>query len=235
MTRPGDDVGDSGGQSGLDEQLDQRDGRHRGDLARLDDEGVSGGQGRGDLPTGLEQRVVPGRDHRADADGLVDDDAVDVGRAGVHDPARALGRDEVGEVPEGVGDAVDVDAPFLDGLAGVTALQQPELLAVAHEQVGDAAQQRGPLGGGRPRPLPLVEGAPGGGDRQIGVLLVTLRDHGERQGVRGVEDLARGAGDGRTPFPSRVDGAARLEFVAFRHDRFRLPFLISAPVSQMCH
>ncbi len=147
------------------------------------------------------------------------DDAVDVGRARVHDAAGSLARDQVGEVAEGVGDTVDVDTALLDGLARVLGLQPAEPLAVTDQQVGDAAQQRGPLGDGGARPLALVEGLPGGGDRQVGVLLVTLRDHGEGQGVRGVENLTRGAGDGRAPFSSRVDGFTRLKFGTFRHDR----------------
>src|SRR5690606_29977886 len=170
----GDDVGHPGGQSGLQEQVDEGDGAQRGDLAGLDDEGVAGRQSGGDLPAGLEERVVPGRDHRADADGLVHDDAVDVGRAGVHDPAGGLARDEVGEVAEGVGDAVDVDAALLGGLPGVPALQQAQRLAVPGEQGGDPAQQFGPFGDRGVRPGSLVEGAPGGGHRQVGVLLVAL-------------------------------------------------------------
>lgn len=163
------------------------------------------------------------------------DHAVDVGRARVDDPARGLGGDEVGEVTEGVRDTVDVDAALLEGLARVTALQQAELFAVAYEEIGDAAQQCGAFGGGGARPVAVVEGLPGGRDRQVGVLLVALRDQGERQGVRGVDDLARGAGDSFEPLPVRVDGLPRLEFWCVRHDRFCLPFLFSAPASQTCH
>ncbi|BFO14680.1 hypothetical protein SHKM778_10680 [Streptomyces sp. KM77-8] len=76
------------------------------------------------------------------------DDAVDVGRARVDDPAGRLPGDQVGEVAEGVGDTVDVDAPLLGGLARVPALQQAEPLPVPYEQAGDAAQQRGTFGDG---------------------------------------------------------------------------------------
>ncbi len=76
------------------------------------------------------------------------DHAVDVGRARVHDPAGRLGGDQIGEVTEGVGHAVDVDAALLDGLARVPGLQQAQFLAVPDQEVGDAAQQRGPLGDG---------------------------------------------------------------------------------------
>ncbi len=235
VARSGDQVGDAGRQAGLGQQVDQRDGRHRRDLAGLDHEGVARGERRGDLPTGLEQRVVPGRDHGADADRLMDDDAVDVGRARVDHPAGRLGGDQVGEVAEGVGDAVDVDASLLEGLARVPALQQAEFLTVADEEVGDAAQQGGALGDGGAGPGALVECLPGRGHRPFRVLLVALRDHGEGPGVRGVEDLARRAGDRFQPLASRVDGRPGLSFRSVRHDRYCLPFLFSAPVSQTCH
>lgn len=73
---------------------------------------------------------------------------MDVGRTGVHDAAAALPHHEVGEVAEGVGDTVDVDAPLLQGLARVTAFEQPEFLAVADEETGHAAQQGGAFGDG---------------------------------------------------------------------------------------
>ncbi|MGX1271904.1 hypothetical protein RKD18_005098 [Streptomyces phaeoluteigriseus] len=158
----------------------------------------------------------------------MDDDTVDVGRARVDDPAGGLPRDEVGEVAEGVGDTVDVDAALLDGLARVPALQQAEFFAVAYEQIGDAAQQSGTFGAGGARPVSVVEGLPGRRHREVGVLLVALRDQGERQGVRGVEDLARGAGDGRAPFAARADGLPRLELCTVRHDRDCLPFQFGA-------
>jgi hypothetical protein len=122
----------------------------------------------------------------------VHDDAVDVVRPGVDDPSAALSDDEIGEVPEGVGDTVDVDAPLLQGLAGVPALQEPELFAVAYEEVGDAAQERGPLGDGCVWPLSVVEGAPGGLDGGVRVRHSAFGDHGERLRVRRVENVARG-------------------------------------------
>lgn len=151
------------------------------------------GEGRGDLPAGLEEGVVPGGDQGADADGLVDDDAVDVGVARVDDPAAALVHHEVGEVAEGRCHVVDVDPALFEGLAGVAALGDRDLLAVTLEQLGDPAQQPGPLGDGLVRPGAVVEGASRRRDRRIGVLGPALRDDGQDRGVGGVDDLARRA------------------------------------------
>lgn len=140
VTGTGHHVGDTGRQPGFDQQADEFHRGQRGDLARLEDERVARGEGRGDLPAGLEQRVVPGGDQRADTDRFVDDDTVDVGGAGVDHASRALAGDQVGEVAEGVADAVHVDPSLFQGLARVPALQQRDALAVALEQVGGAAQ-----------------------------------------------------------------------------------------------
>ncbi len=189
----GDQVRHAGRQAGLHQQTDEGHRGQRGDLAGLEHEGVAGGEGGGDLPGGLEERVVPGGDQGADADGFVDDDAVDVGGAGIDHAARALAGDEVGEVEEGVGDAVHVHAALFQRLARVAALQQRDAFAVAVQQDGGAAQQRGPLQHGGPGPLPAVEGRAGGADGRVGVRGAALRDDGEDRGVRRVEDLSGGS------------------------------------------
>lgn len=84
----GDEVGDTVGQSGLGEEPDQVDRGERGDLAGLEHEGVARGEGRGDLPAGLEQRVVPRGDQGADADRFVHDDTVHIGVAACRRPGR---------------------------------------------------------------------------------------------------------------------------------------------------
>ena len=103
-----DQVADARGEPGLLEQPHQDDAGVRRELARLEHEGVAGGQAGRDLPGGLQQRVVPGRDQRADAERLVDDPAEHVGAAGVDDPAGVLGGDVavVAEHRDHVGDVV---------------------------------------------------------------------------------------------------------------------------------
>ena len=88
-----DEVADAGRQPGLGQQPHQVDRGVRRQLAGLEDEGVAGREAGGDLPGDLEERVVPRRDQRADADRLVHDPADDVGVAGVDHPAGVLGRD----------------------------------------------------------------------------------------------------------------------------------------------
>ena len=80
-------LADAGRQPGLLEQPHQQDGGRRGQLARLEHEGVAGRRRGRDLPRRLQQRVVPRRDQAADADRLVHDPADRVGVAGVDDPA----------------------------------------------------------------------------------------------------------------------------------------------------
>ncbi len=203
----GDDVGRAERKSGLQEQFDQHDGGQRGDLAGLDHEGVAGGECGRDLPAGLEQRVVPRCDQGADADRLVYDDAADLVRTGVDDPSAAvLVLHEAGEVAEGVADAVDVDAAFLQRLARIPALQGADPLAVALQQCGDAAQQGGPLGDGRARPGTEVERGARRGHGVVGVQGTALRHDLEGGRVDGVDDLARGPGQGCAPLSAHVDG-----------------------------
>ena len=64
-----DEVADAGGQAGLLEQPHQDDAGVRRELARLEHEGVAGREAGRDLPGGLQERVVPGCDQRADPSG----------------------------------------------------------------------------------------------------------------------------------------------------------------------
>ena len=93
----------------------------RGELARLEHEGVAGGQAGRDLPGHLEQRVVPRRDQRAHADRLVHDPADHVGVAGVDHPAGVLGGDPA-VVAEDRDHVVHVVVALDQPLAGVEGL-----------------------------------------------------------------------------------------------------------------
>ena len=143
-----DQVADAGRQAGLRQQPHQVDRGVRRQLARLEDEGVAGREAGRDLPGDLEQRVVPRRDQRADADRLVHDPADDVRVAGVDHPAGVLGRDPavVAEHRDHVGDVV---AALDQALAGVERLHPGQVLGVALEQVGQPHQQVAALAGRR--------------------------------------------------------------------------------------
>lgn len=159
------------------------------------------------------------------------DDAVHLVGPGVDHAARALADDQVGEVAEGVGDAVDVDPALLQGLARVAALQQADLLAVTDQQVGDAAQQGGALGDRGAGPGALVEGAAGGGDGGVRVLGAALGDHRERLGVRRVDDLPDGPRRGRAPRSVHVNGLfCRHVVFAFRSKGCAAACLHGSPV-----
>lgn len=93
---------------------------------------------RRDLPTRLEERIVPRGDEAADTYGLVHHDAVDLLGPGIDDPPAALVHDEVGEVAEGVAHTVHVDPALFEGLSRVLALQSAEQFPVALQQVRHA-------------------------------------------------------------------------------------------------
>ena len=202
--RPGteDQVADAGRQPGLLEQAHQVDARVRCQLARLEHEGVTGRQARRDLPAGLQQRVVPGRDQAADAERLVDDPADHVGVAGVDDPTGVLGGGPavVTEHRDHVGDVV----PALDqALARVRGLGLRDRVGVPLEQVGGAEQEVASLTGGRRGPGSLVEGAVGGVDGERRVLGPGLVDLTGDAAVGRADD--RAAASGERTHPRSVD------------------------------
>ena len=217
-----DEVADAGGQAGLLEQPHQDDAGVRRQLARLEHERVAGREAGRDLPGGLEERVVPGRDQRADPERLVDDAAEHVLAAGVDDPSGVLGRDAavVPEHRDHVGDVVlALDQP----LAGVARLGQRHLGDVALEEVGHPQQQVAPLAGGGRRPRPVVEGVvrrTDGGPRVVGAGLVDLGHEGAVG--RAADGAAAACGRAR---PSPVD-------VELRH-RPVLSLSPAAPLPQL--
>ena len=197
-------VADTGRQAGLLEQPHQVDRGVRGELARLQHEGVAGRQARRDLPGDLEQRVVPRRDQAAHADRLVHDPADHVGVAGVDHPAGFLGRDPA-VVAEHGDDVVDVVLRLDQALAGVERLHPRDRVLVAHQQVGDPQQQVTALAGRRRRPRAGVERTMGRLDRGLGVVGRRLVDLGDQGPVRGAADLAAITGSGRAPLPVDVE------------------------------
>ena len=202
------EVADAGGESGLLEQLHQVDGGVRGELARLEHEGVAGGQAGRDLPGHLEERVVPRGDQAADADRLVDDPADDVGVAGVDDPAGLLRRD-VAVVAEDGDDVGDVVLALDEALAGVERLHPRDRVGVALEEVGEAEQEVTALAAGGLRPGALVEGVVRGGDGLVGVLGAGLVHLGDEASVGRASDLAARSGARRPPRAAEVESCVQ--------------------------
>ena len=177
------------GQAGLLEEPHQVDARVRGELARLEHEGVAGGQAGRDLPRRLEQRVVPRGDQAADAERLVDDPAHHVGVAGVDDPSRLLGGDPavVAEDRDDVGHVVlALDEP----LAGVARLGLGDDVGVTLEEVGGAEQQVAALAGRGAAPGSVAEGPVRRVDGRGRVLAVRLVDLGDERPVGRTGDRA---------------------------------------------
>ena len=161
-----DDVEHAGRQEVAD-QFHQHQDRGRGLLGRLQHDGVAGGEGRGQLPDGHQDREVPGDDLADDAEGLV----VVVGGGVVVELGQPalLGADGGGEVAEVVGGQRNVGVEGLaDRLAVVPGLGDGEHLGVRLDPVGDLVQDRGALGhrGLAPGRCSLV----GGVQRQFDVL-----------------------------------------------------------------
>ena len=134
-----------GGQVGLLADLgEQQRGQRRG-LGRLEDDGVAGGQRRGDLPRQHQQREVPRDDLAGDAERpRVGAEARVVELVG---PARV-----VEEVRRGERD-VDV-AGLPDRLAVVQRLQDGELAGALLQDPGDPEQVLAAVGAGASGPRP---------------------------------------------------------------------------------
>jgi len=151
----------------------QQGGLGRG-VARLEDDGVSGGQRWSDLPDGHHHRVVPGRDLPDHADRLATDPRrvalhVLTGRAALQDPGGT------GEEP----DLVNHRWQLFAGrervrLAGVLRFQVHELISAGLDGISKLQQRPLPLAGRRV--TPHLEGR---GSRRIGT--VHLSGRGQRR------------------------------------------------------
>lgn len=194
-TETGDDVDHTRGETSLLDELTGVQTGKRGLLGGLEDDGVTGGNGGGDLPRPHEEGEVPGDNLTADTNGLV----TGVGE-GLGVGVNSLTVDLVG--PAGVvTDAAQsigqVDLGHGEGLAVVEGLNGGDSINVALNQVGQLVQETATVGGGNPAPFTLV-GLAGGGHSDVDILLVGLVDGGDNLlvgGVDGLEGLALGTLD----------------------------------------
>lgn len=179
-----------GGQAGLDCECGQVQGRTRGRLCGLDQQTVTGGQGRSDLPCGHGERVVPRQDRRDDPDRFATHETETVG------PAR---RDAAEDLVGGLGEPADrldraryvARTALRDRLARVLAVQPGEDLGVAFHEVGQPPQHRAALPDRQPRPHAGLVDLPG----LLGGLGDVVGARGGQSGDRltggGVDDVQR--------------------------------------------
>lgn len=194
-TETGDNVDHTRGEASLLDELAGVQTGKRGLLSGLEDDGVTGGDGGGDLPSPHEEGEVPGDNLTADTNGLV----AGVGE-GLGVGVNGLTVDLVGpagvvtDAAQGVG---QVDLGHGEGLAVVESLNGGQSINVALNQVGQLVQETTTVGRGNPSPFAL-KGLAGGGHGDVDILLVGLVDGGDNLlvgGVDSLEGLALGALD----------------------------------------
>lgn len=194
-TETGDDVDHTRGETSLLDELTGVQTGEGGLLSSLEDDGVTGGDGGGDLPSPHEEGEVPGDDLTADTNGFV----TGVGE-GLGVGVNGLTVDFVGpagvvtDAAQGVG---QVDLGHGEGLAVVEGLNGGQSINVALNQVGQLVQETTTVGRGNPSPFAL-KGLAGGGHGDVDILLVGLMDGGDDLlvgGVDGLEGLTLGALD----------------------------------------
>lgn len=187
-TGTGDDVDDPVRDTGPLEQSRHVQGAERGLVGRLVNDRVSGGQRRGDLRTGEDQREVERGDRRDHTERA----APGVGE-GVHRgvAGRAVqGEGEGGEVLVVVGRVRDVDRVRQgDRLADVQALQPGDLVGLRTDQLRHPEQDAAALAAAQPGPLPGVEGRPRGLHGGVDIGGARLRDGGDDRAPRRVDHL----------------------------------------------
>ena len=200
LTQPGPDpaiplhhVEDTGGHAGLDEDLRQLEGAKGRLLRGFEDHAVAAGQRRGCLPAGNLQRVVPGADPGADAQGL----AAAVVKIGPQLLLIALdGGGKTGEELYAVSTGHHVHhGGLLPGLAGVGHLDGGQGV-VALAQQGNGPQQDPATfdpAHGRPKGKTLL-GTRNGGSLHGLIGHLDLVDDGPGSRIDHLEALARGIG-----------------------------------------
>ena len=140
-------------ESRFGKQLDKGEGRRRRVLGRLDDDGIAGGQERGQLPRQQHKRRVPRRDRGNDTDRFAP-------REGEH--PRLVDREhraldlvrQTAEIAEPFRNISQLGAHLGDELAVVARLQRRQPVRIRGDQIRQTDKQR-PARGGRQAPLGL--------------------------------------------------------------------------------
>ncbi len=184
------------GRKGLLDDLREAEGGQRRAAGGLEDAGVAGGQGRGQLPGGHVHRVVPGCDRGDHAHRVPPDHRRPAFHVlGHREPlGHAAGACEEAEQVAGHAHLVD-GGP--DRLAGLQGLETADLVGVRVEQVRDLEERE--AAGLRGGMAPALERLGGGVHRAVHILLARGRD--VRNGLvdGGVLDGLRLTGRGVDP------------------------------------
>ena len=152
------------GRPGFERQLADAQRAERGQLGRLEDDGVAGGQRRREAPAGDGHGEVPGHDHAHDTQRLVERD---VDATGNRDLPTALALGCGGVELDHVAHVARLPAGVADHVARIGHLECGELLGVGVHGGGEAAEQAGPVARGHRPPGP--EGGGGAGDGGVGL------------------------------------------------------------------
>lgn len=144
---------------------------------------------------------VPGRDQRADTNGLIANDILCRlwQELALDDLLVVHLERRLSIVPESSRDIVDVLLTLSHSLARVVRLQLRQEGLVSLEEIGRLGQESDSVSASKTWPLGAVEETLGRLDGSLGVLCGGLVDVGEDGGVRGVNDLAGLAVRGVTP------------------------------------
>lgn len=194
-TETGDDVNHTGGDASLLDQLGSIETGQRSLLGSLEDNSVTGSDGRTDLPGPHQQGEVPGDDLSADTDGFVAS-VVQGLRVGVD----GLTMDLVGPatiVAQATGSGSDITLGHGDRLAIVQGFDGHQDLGITLEKVGELGQHAAT--GGRSDLAPFaLEGLASSSNGGVHILLRGLIDGDNGLlggGVDGLESLAIGTLD----------------------------------------
>lgn len=185
-TETRDDVDNTGGEASLLNEFTHVQTRERGLLSSFQDNGVTGRDGRTNLPCPHENREVPGNDLTANTNGLVAGVGESLG-VGVD----GLTVDLVGPasvVADTANSHTQVNLGHGEGLAVVQGLNGGELLNVPLDQVSQLVQQLTPVRGGDTAPFALERGT-GRSNSSVDILLSGLVDGSDNSLVGGVDSL----------------------------------------------
>ena len=188
----GDDVEDPGRHTGLGRQLGEPDRRDRSGARRLEHDRVARRERRTDLPDRHPERVVPGATWPTTPIGSRR--TIECGCRCTRRPP--CPRDGGSARRRSAGCPRRTPGPTRAGACRPSRsgrLEPGQLVGVPIAQVGEAIDRRDPFGQRHPRPAPVAEGSPRGGNGDVDVRLGPGGDATHELAGRGAVDVEPGA------------------------------------------